>query len=67
MAKAKTIYACQSCGFQSPKWLGKCPDCNQWNSLVEERIERFETEAAGLATREIVPAAPLEGVTQRMG
>ena len=40
MAKAKTIYACQSCGFQSPKWLGKCPDCNQWNSLVEERIER---------------------------
>ena len=33
---------------------------------VEERIERFETEAAGLATREIVPAAPLEGVTQRM-
>ena len=40
MAKAKVIYACQNCGFQSPKWLGKCPDCNQWNSLVEEKIER---------------------------
>lgn len=36
MAKSKTIYACQSCGSQSPKWLGKCPDCNQWNTFVEE-------------------------------
>ncbi|HXG50282.1 MAG TPA: DNA repair protein RadA [candidate division Zixibacteria bacterium] len=40
MAKPKIIYTCQSCGHQSPKWLGKCPDCNQWNSLVEERQER---------------------------
>ena len=36
MAKTKSVYTCQSCGFKSPKWLGKCPDCNQWNSLVEE-------------------------------
>jgi DNA repair protein RadA/Sms len=34
--KQKTIYSCQQCGLQSPKWLGKCPDCGQWNSLVEE-------------------------------
>ncbi len=34
--KQKTIYTCQQCGLQSPKWLGKCPDCGQWNSLVEE-------------------------------
>ena len=40
MAKARIIFACQSCGYQSPKWLGRCPDCNQWNSLVEERQER---------------------------
>ena len=40
MAKVKIIYSCQSCGYQSPKWLGRCPDCNQWNSLVEERQER---------------------------
>jgi DNA repair protein RadA/Sms len=40
MAKAKIVYSCQSCGYQSPKWLGRCPDCNQWNSLVEERQER---------------------------
>lgn len=36
MAKQKTIFSCQQCGFQSPKWMGKCPDCQQWNSLVEE-------------------------------
>jgi DNA repair protein RadA/Sms len=36
MLKQKTVYTCQQCGFQSPKWLGKCPDCAQWNSLTEE-------------------------------
>lgn len=34
--KIKTIFTCSSCGFQSPKWLGKCPDCNSWNSFAEE-------------------------------
>jgi DNA repair protein RadA/Sms len=38
MAKNKTFYACQSCGFHSPKWLGKCPNCGEWESLTEERI-----------------------------
>ena len=38
MAKIRTVYTCQSCGFKSPKWMGKCPDCNQWNSFVEERL-----------------------------
>ncbi len=37
MARQKTIFTCQQCGFQSPKWLGRCPDCRQWNSLVEEQ------------------------------
>ena len=36
--KKKTIYTCQQCGSQSPRWVGKCPDCNQWNSFVEENI-----------------------------
>ena len=34
---AKTIFTCQSCGSQSPKWLGKCPDCGGWDGFVEER------------------------------
>jgi DNA repair protein RadA/Sms len=36
MAKSKSHFACQSCGCQSPKWMGKCPDCGAWNSFVEE-------------------------------
>jgi DNA repair protein RadA/Sms len=33
----KTVFVCQECGSQAPKWLGKCPDCGAWNSFVEER------------------------------
>jgi len=40
MAKSKVAYFCQSCGFESPKWLGKCPSCQQWNTFVEEVIEK---------------------------
>jgi len=38
MSKLKTSYFCQSCGSQSPKWVGKCPSCGEWNTLVEELI-----------------------------
>ncbi|OGX52149.1 MAG: DNA repair protein RadA [Omnitrophica WOR_2 bacterium RIFCSPLOWO2_12_FULL_46_30] len=34
--KTKTIFSCQNCGYQSPKWLGRCPDCSNWNSFAEE-------------------------------
>ncbi|WP_231460520.1 MULTISPECIES: DNA repair protein RadA [unclassified Pedobacter] len=40
MAKSKTAYFCQSCGYESAKWLGKCPSCNQWNTFVEEIVEK---------------------------
>lgn len=36
MAKVKTAFFCQNCGHESPKWLGKCPSCQQWNTFVEE-------------------------------
>lgn len=39
MAKIKTFFQCQACGYVSPKWLGKCPDCGEWNTLVEEKKE----------------------------
>ena len=64
MAKAKTHFVCQSCGYQAPKWLGKCPGCQEWNTFVEERVieekapERdllgFETEAIPMPITEIV-------------
>lgn len=40
MAKTRSAYFCQSCGYESAKWLGKCPSCNQWNTFVEEIIEK---------------------------
>jgi DNA repair protein RadA/Sms len=40
MAKIKTAYFCQNCGYESAKWLGKCPSCAQWNSFVEELIQK---------------------------
>ncbi|HKE59372.1 MAG TPA: ATPase domain-containing protein, partial [Pyrinomonadaceae bacterium] len=36
---AETVFVCQSCGHQTGKWLGKCPECGEWNSLVEERAQ----------------------------
>ncbi len=40
MPATKTIYTCQNCGFQSPKWMGKCTSCGEWNTFVEEVIEK---------------------------
>lgn len=36
--KIKTVYVCQQCGSQSPRWVGKCPNCGEWNSLVEDAV-----------------------------
>lgn len=40
MAKVKSAYFCQNCGYEAPKWLGKCPSCGEWNTFVEEIIEK---------------------------
>ncbi len=54
MAKSKSAYFCQSCGYESPKWMGQCPSCKQWNSFVEEvvtptssRVPEWRSTAAG--------------------
>ena len=44
MAKAKTIFVCSECGNESPKWLGKCPACNSWNTFYEQKIEKYTEE-----------------------
>ena len=38
MAKQKTVFICSQCGYSTPKWLGKCPDCGSWNTLNEEMV-----------------------------
>ncbi len=40
MAKARTVYFCQNCGHESAKWVGKCPSCNEWNTFVEETVQK---------------------------
>lgn len=44
MAKSKTAYFCQNCGYETGKWLGKCPSCNEWNSLQEELVEKTSSK-----------------------
>ena len=56
--KTKTVFACQECGAQSPKWLGRCAECGAWNSLVEERqLPERATAGAVLTQRYSLAAA----------
>src|SRR5437868_2869690 len=59
MAKAKTHYTCQACGYQTAKWLGKCPDCGAWSSLLEETETKVDEKrpawgASGGASRPVL-------------
>lgn len=49
MAKVKTAYFCQNCGAQSPKWVGKCASCGEWNTYVEEVLEKADSNTASSA------------------
>ena len=64
MKKSNTIFACQNCGYQSRKWLGKCPECGEWNSLVEERAQPTRKSGArsGFKLRDVaaVPFTEIE-------
>ena len=47
--KTKSIYICSECGYRSPKWLGKCPGCEQWNTLLETIVEETKSASAAKA------------------
>ena len=55
MKKTETVFVCQSCSFQSAKWLGKCPECGEWNSLIEERARKKTRN--GFAARDVTAIA----------
>ena len=57
MAKTKTVYVCQNCGTDSPKWIGRCPSCNQWNTYVEEKI--VQSKASTSLLTDAVHAKPI--------
>lgn len=53
MAKGKTatIFFCQSCGYESAKWMGQCPGCKEWNTFVEETVNKADLKASGGAAK----------------
>lgn len=57
MSKAKNIFTCQSCGHQTAKWLGRCPDCGAWDSFTEER--QVSTRPQALPSQVTVSVKPL--------
>jgi len=59
----KSRYLCQGCGFVSPKWLGRCPDCGSWNSLVEEVVGRTRTSGARTAGDSDAQPLPLDAIS----
>jgi len=59
MAKTKSVYVCQNCGVSSPKWIGRCPSCGEWNSFVEEIVAKepaIKTQIAGFEASTQKPA-----------
>ena len=58
MAKEKTVYVCSNCGQESPKWVGKCPSCGEWNTYVEEIVRKETTNrrpVSGIETQKAKP------------
>ncbi len=66
MAKSKSVFYCQSCGYESAKWLGKCPACNAWNTFAEEVVTKEDnSKTNGVSNRDgrkSVVAKPLDQI-----
>lgn len=60
MARLQTKYVCQSCGYESPKWVGRCPDCSEWASLVEEVVTDTKPRKGSVVSPCQKPASIME-------
>lgn len=67
MAKRKTKYVCQECGYESTKWMGKCPGCQGWNTMVEEFEEPAASQKRGFVTgaTRVSKPQPITEIEQR--
>ncbi|MBI1223566.1 MAG: DNA repair protein RadA [Bacteroidetes bacterium] len=61
MAKKNFAYVCQSCGYQSAKWAGKCPSCGEWNTIVEEELRQ---KPVSKRKSELIPAKTIQSLEQ---
>jgi DNA repair protein RadA/Sms len=57
----KTVYTCQTCGYETPKWMGKCPDCSEWHTFVEET--KTSKRTPGVAGKGVVASAEVIAVS----
>ncbi|PHS38896.1 MAG: DNA repair protein RadA [Sulfurovum sp.] len=68
MAKKKTLFECQACGFQSPRWMGKCTSCNQWESMIELSTDQIkflkETSASSASGAVLSKAKPITQIEE---
>ena len=66
MAKKKTLFECQACGFQSPRWMGKCTSCNEWESMVELSSEqiKFLQEVSSTSPGSTIKAKPITEIEE---
>jgi DNA repair protein RadA/Sms len=54
MVSIKTIYVCSNCGETTPKWIGKCPSCSEWNSFVEDAVDKKTYDQIDAQAREVI-------------
>lgn len=52
MAKEKTVFVCSACGYETPRWMGKCPGCNAWNTLEEQAPQAAQQAAPVKANKQ---------------
>ncbi|HEC45530.1 MAG TPA: DNA repair protein RadA, partial [Epsilonproteobacteria bacterium] len=68
MAKKKTLFECQACGFQSPRWMGKCTSCNQWETMIELTTEQIkflkETSSNSSSSSVLSKAKPITEIEE---
>ena len=60
--KTKTVFVCSNCGYESAKWLGKCPACNEWNSFYEEKVTGTVSSSSGEKVKKSVTPRKLKEV-----
>ena len=58
MSKTKSAFFCQNCGNEAPKWLGKCPSCQEWNTFIEEIIDKSPKQSLPFSS-DLKSAKPL--------
>lgn len=59
MAKKNSTFVCQKCSFETPQWIGKCPECDEWNSFEEERIDKLSKKPNGIKRSSALPPSEI--------